>query len=223
MSGFRFSRLVDEFIANLERSNATVIRFRAVDKTRPSRIRVITGEKSLDCIIFLWTVTGGGGGPGVRPPGERRIQMTNLAGIPLEPGTRTLLGGWSSEFGVYAFWDPRRHVTFSKKSPSLQVSRDTLETAAEIGIATYLRPAKAGVEVVVAIHPDSLLWYVQHGLPLHNSQEDAAAVVDLTRASPEDEREFLDRSKNEIQAARRYDLVETIRAYRDARFKPSTL
>ncbi len=223
MPGIPFSHLVEAFVATLERTSATVFRTRQRDETRPARIRVTSGGGATDCILFLWTITPGGGGAGVRPENERRIQMTNVSGIPLQPGCRTLLGGWSEEFGVYAFWDPRRHVRFSRKSPSLQVVTDTLETALSVGIATYSRPTQQGAEVVVSVTPDSLLWYIQHGLPLHNSESDAPAVVDLAEATPEEERGFLDESENEIQAARRYDLVQTMRAYRDARFKPAVL
>lgn len=159
----------------------------------------------------------------MRPANERRIQLTNVSGIPLEPGSRTLLGGWSQEFGVYAFWDARRHVSFSTRSPSLQVISGTLETANRVGIATYLRPALTGQEVVVAVAPDSLLWYVENGLPLHNSEDDAPAAVDLAKASPEEERNFLDESQTDIQAARHYDLVQTMRAYRDSQFRPAVL
>ncbi len=118
MAGTRFSLLVDDFVRVLERSSATVIRHQTSDTVRPARLRVITGNKTTDCIVFLWTITPGGGGPAVRPANERRIQLTNVGGIPLEPGCRTLLGGWSDEYGVYAFWDPRRHVRFSTRSPS---------------------------------------------------------------------------------------------------------
>jgi len=223
MAGFRFSQLVDSFAAVLERFSATVIRAKPRDDYRPARLRVITGTKTTDCILFLWTVTPGGGGADVRPANERRIQLTNVRGIPLEPGCRTLLGGWSEEFGVYAFWDPRRHTRFSDRSPSLQVTSETLETAGRVGIATYLRPAATGREVVVAARPDSLLWYVENGLPLHNAEDDAPAAVDLVGASPEEERNFLDESRTDTQAARRYDLVQTIRAYRDSQFRPAVL
>lgn len=223
MPGFRFSQLVDSFVATLERSSATVIRQKATDPVRPARLRVLTGSRTTDCIVFLWTITPGGGGPDVRPANERRIQLTKVGGIPLEPGCRTLLGGWSEEFGVYAFWDARRHVRFSTRSPSLQVTSETLETANRVGISTYLRPAATGQEVVVSATPDSLLWYVENGLPLHNSEDDAPAAVDLVEASPEEERDFLDESQTDIQAARRYDLVQTMRAYRDSQFRPAVL
>lgn len=219
MAGIRFNRLADSFVGTLERSGATVFR-ESSGSVRPARMRVISAEGMTDCILFLWTITPGGGGAGVRPANERRIQMTGVSGIPLEAGPRTLLGGWSEEYQVYAFWDARRHVRFSEKSPSLQVTSEILETAQYAGLATYLRPSALGQEVVVAVHPDSLLWYVQQGAPLHNAEDSAMSAVDLTIASPEEIRAFLDESENENQAARRVDLVEVIRLYRDYRFKP---
>lgn len=223
MPGIRFSQLVDSLVATLERSMATVIREKAQDTFRPARFRVITGTKATDCTLFLWTITPGGGGPDVRPANERRIQLTRVRTIPLEPGPRTLLGGWSEEFGVYAFWDARRHVQFSTHSPSLQVTSETLETAQRVGIATYLRPAATGPEVVVAVAPDALLWYIENGLPLHNAEEDAPAAVDLAQAKTEKEQSFLDQSQTDIQTARRYDLVQTMRTYRGSRFRSAVL
>lgn len=223
MPGIPFSALVDSFIKVLERAGATVFPLDMTISRRPARLRVITVSKVTSCILFLWTITPGGGGPNVRPLKERRIQITNVRKIPLEPGCRTLLGGWSQEFGVYCFWDARRHVTFSERSPSLQVSSDTLEAAATKGIAAYLRRAATGQEVAIAVAPDSLLWYVENGLSLHNADEDAQEVSNLAMACSAEERSFLDSSKNDIQAARRYDLVQTMRAYRDARFQPAVL
>lgn len=223
MAGIRFFRLVDDLVACLERLGATVIRNRPRDDERPARLRIISADGTTDAIIFLWTITEGGGGPSVRPANERRIQMTNVSGVPLEPGRRTLLGGWSAEFGVYAFWDARRHTHFSSNSPSLQVNSETLSSASLLGISTYLRPAALGQEVVVAVHPDSLLWYIQQGAQLHNAQDDAGSVGELVEATPEIEREFLDTSDDENIASRRYDLVQVMRAYRDSKFKPAVL
>jgi len=221
--GIRFTRLVDTFVSTLERCSATVIGTAQQEVVRPARLRVITAGQSTDCIVFLWTITPGGGGPGVRPANERRIQITNVSRLPLEPGIRTFLGGWSAEYEVYAFWDARRHIHFSQRSPSLQVDANTLETAGTVGIATQIRPTREGEEVVVAVASPSLLWYVQNGLPLHNAEEDSKHVVDLADAVPEEERQFLDSAETEIQSARRYDLVQTMRAYRDARFRPAIL
>ncbi|MEX2185422.1 MAG: HNH endonuclease [Pirellulales bacterium] len=221
MAGIRFSELTDRFAANLERLSATVIRDRTRDDTRPARMRVLTSGGASDCLLFLWAVTHGGGR--MRPEDERRIQLTNVAGIPLRPGQRTVLGGWSEEFGVWVFWDARRHVRFSSKSPSLQVGSMCLEQAGRVGLATYLRKSATGLEVVAAVAPDSLLWYVHEGHQLHNAEDDAAAVDMLVEATAEEEREFLDETASEVITARRYDLVETVRAYRDAKFRPAVL
>ena len=124
---------------------------------------------------------------------------------------------------MYAFWDARRHTQFSRRSPSLQVDADTLETAGSVGIATQLRPTREGQEVVVAIAPRSLLWYVHNGLPLHNAEADSTYVSDLVDATSDEERNFLDSAASEIESARRCDLVQTMRAYREAKFRPAVL
>ncbi len=80
-----------------------------------------------------------------------------------------------------------------------------------------------GSEVVVAVTPDSLLWYVQNGLALHNTDQDATGVPMLADATTEEEAQFINESQDESQTARRYDLVELMRAYRDAKFRPAVL
>jgi putative restriction endonuclease len=226
VAGIRFTKLVNEFVRNLELSSATVIRERERDTVRPARFRVISSAATTDCILFLWTTTPGGGGADVRPANERRIQVTKARRFPLEPGRRTLLGGWSEEYGVYVFWDPRRHTRFSKRSPSFQVKSETLETARSVGIASYLRPARTGQEVVVAVAPSSLLWYVESGQPLHSSEGDSTGVELFAESRPDipdEERTFIDESQNESQVWRRNELVVCMRAYRDSRFKPAVL
>ncbi len=223
MRRLSFSRLVDLFSQNLEQLGATIIRSERPERRRPASLKVVTSEATTDCSVFLWTITAGGGGGGERPRNERRIQVTNANSMSLRPGIRTLLGGWSPEFEVFAFWDARRHTRYSPNSPSLQVKSNTLEAANRVGIATYLRPAGNGLEVVVAVHPDSLLWYIQHGSPLHNAERDALGVETLVSATPDVERELIDSAADEFEAARRYDLVETMRAYREAKFKPAVL
>ncbi len=69
-----FPELADRFIADLERDGATVIVEGAI-AAKPARMRVITTEKLTDCLVFLWNITPGGG-PNVRKPYERRIQVT---------------------------------------------------------------------------------------------------------------------------------------------------
>ncbi len=223
MPGIPFRQLADSFAANLERLSAAIIRERERDDERPARMRVLTGEGPTNCLVFLWAVTHGGKN---RPDNERRIQATGLQGqpIPLVPGFRTLLGGWNEEFQVWVFWDARRHVDFGLHgSNSCQVTSETLDAAARVGIATQVRPTRMGSEVVVAVHPDSLLWYVQNGHDLHNSDQDAVGVAELVDATNEDEAQFILAGQDENQVARRYDLVELMKAYRDAKFRPAVL
>lgn len=222
MAGILFPRLISGFVETLERSSASVIRIDPVTKQRPSRMRVTTPDRSNDYVVFLWTITPGGPSP-PRPAGEMRIQITNVTGFPLLAGVRTIVGGYSVDHNVYAFWDARRHVFFTQGSPSLQVDQRTLEDASHRGVATQLRPTREGQEVVVVVAPDSLLWYVQQGEPLHNAEGIAAGVAELVTATPEVEREFLDADTTEAGAARRYDLVQIMRAYREARFRPEVL
>ncbi|MBX9579726.1 MAG: HNH endonuclease [Gemmataceae bacterium] len=218
MAGLRFARLIDQFVADLERQGATVFREGLPTGERPARLRVDDRRY----IVLLWTITPGGGPPGTRPATERRIQITKVSGLPLEPDARTLVGGWSRESAVYAFWDSRRHVVFSQKSPSFQVDSRTLDQAGSVGLATQNRPTREGPELVVALRPDFLLWYLQAGTNIHNAPEDADAVAGLI-ANAEEERAFLDSDPSPPVVARRFDLVQVIRAFRHAQFRPTVL
>lgn len=222
----RFSQLAEQFVQTLEKQGATVL-VQGDMNARPARFRVITSDRKVDCLLYLWTITPGGGPGGERPAHERRIQITNPntdGGFPLLPGTRTLIGGFNEETGAWAFWDARFHSRFSPRSPSLQVHLQTLERAAHRGIDTQSRPVRDGnQEVVAAISEDSLLWFVEHGETLHNVGDDAPEVADLVNATPEEEDEFVESSSTGVEVARRVELVATLRRYRDARFRPVVL
>lgn len=223
----RFSRLVEQFVQTLEQQGATVL-ISGDAARRPAKLRVITSEKQIDCLLFLWTITPGGGKGGERPEGERRIQITNAntdGGFPLLPGTRSIIGGYHEETGAWAFWDARFHGKFSPRSPSLQVRVETLENAFHRGIETQIRPVKKDdtQEVVAAASPDSLLWFVEHGEALHNVGDDAPEVAALVDGTPEEEQAFVEEANNQEETVRRVELVETLRRYRDARFRPKVL
>jgi putative restriction endonuclease len=220
----RARRLVELFRANLETLGATVI-LQSDPAKKPVQLRVIAFGQPIDCLVYLWNVTPGGNN---RPDDEWRIQLT--AGgdrFPLVPGVRTIIGGWNTPNEVWAFWDRRRHTTFSTNSPGLHIKQDCLEEASVTGIAARVqdsgKPPIKVREVVVSIAPRSLLWYVEQGEPLHDAGEDAPEIGELIEATPEETRAFIDESPNESDAVRRYDLVETMRAYRDARFRPEVL
>lgn len=222
MPGIAFTRLLERFAATMERGGASVLSL-AGNQKRPGRLRVVFGDTTTDCLVYLWTITLGGGPPGTRPAGERRIQITNVPTFPPHPGVRTIVGGWSEETQVWAFWDARRHTRFSTRSPSFQINVTTLEAAGQDGMATQLRPITEGREIVVTVRPDFLLWYVQHGQAIHDADQDAEEVSTLIRATPEEEAALIDSSTSNEQQIRRVELVELMRAFRDARFRPRVL
>lgn len=222
MPRIAFRALGKRFIEHLETTGATVF-IEQLSSTRPAKFGARGGDVSTECILFLWTVTPGGP-PGIRSADEFRIQATNVAWFELVPGRRTMVGGWDPVREVWAFWDVRRHTRFSANGSSgLHVRLRVLENAQIHGIAAQEQAAREGREVVVAVRPDFLLWYVLHGASIHDAGPEAADVVDLLDASPEQEQGFLEAAENQAQSTRRYELVETVRAFRDARFRPLVL
>ncbi len=222
MPGIPFRRLIELFTATVERSGATVL-YLNDPRERPATLRIISGESTTDCIVYLWTITPGGGPPGTRPANERRIQITNATRFPLNPGVRTIVGGFSEEAGVWCFWDARRHTRFSTRSPSFQTTLQTLEAAGHEGLGTQVKPTNEGREVIVAVRPDFLLWYVQEGQSLHDADQEASEVESLVNATPEEESGLIESSTSPEELTRRVQLVEVMRAFRDARFRPQVL
>jgi putative restriction endonuclease len=216
-----FQLLVDRFVRDLERCGATV-GVRPVSG-KPAHVRVVAHDRTTDCLVFLWNITPGGGRSNSRPRSERRIQVTATERFPLRVGMRTIIGGWCDETESWGFWGVMRHAQFSRNSPSFQMRVETLEAGFNGGVSTQAR-STTPPEIVVSVSGDFLLWYVQDGAILHNSGTDGVEALQLLDADPETERQFLDSvTDEEGHAERRYRLVETIQAVRDARFRPQVL
>jgi putative restriction endonuclease len=220
MAGIRFSSLAEKFISELEKAGATVLVVSGAD-ARPLVLGVVVGETTYRLEVFLWTVTQGGKGRGL--PREYRIQRTSAPPFVLKAGVRTIMGGWHEDTGTFAFWDVRRHLTSEGKSPSSQISLDTLERAATVGMATEIRDASEGEEIAIAIQPDYLLWYIREYERIYDCGPEMTEAADLVDATPEDEREFIDEAPSEDAAGRRYKVTSVVRAFREARFRPQVL
>ena len=156
-------------------------------------------------------------------PNERRIQVTNVPSIPLRLGVASVLGGWSDEVGVYAFWDAQRHRRFSERSPSFQIGLETLRRAYHDGFAAETRTVREGLETAVGVQPDFLLWYLQQWERLYECGAELAGRPGLVEATPEEEREFVDSGMTPDQCARREKVMQIVRHFRDARFRPAVL
>lgn len=220
MAGIRFSALAERFIQALEMAGATVLVASGAD-ARPLVLSVVVGDTTYLVEAFLWTVTQGG--KGRNRPREYRIQRTATPGFVLKAGVRTIMGGWHEETGTFAFWDVRRHLASEGKSPSSQISLDTLEKAQNIGMATEVRDASEGQEIAIAVHPDYLLWYIREYENLYDCGPEVTEASELVDAKPEDEREFIDEGTTEDSTARRYKVTSVVRAFREARFRPLVL
>lgn len=220
MAGIKFPELANRFISALEMAGATVLVVGGLGR-RPVELRVVLGGTTYHLEVHLWTVTPGGKGRG--RPRERRIQKTNAPQFVLRPGVRTIVGGLSVETGVFAFWDVRRHLKSSPKSPGMHISLDTLEAAAGIGMATEVRKVREGREVRIAVQPDYLLWYVQEYERLYDCGDEITEAPTLVEAKPEDERHFIDTGETDTAQSRRYKVVSVIQAFREARFRPLVL
>lgn len=220
MAGIRFSALAERFITALEMAGATVLVASGAE-ARPLVLGVVVGDTTYRLEVFLWTVTQGG--KGRNRPREYRIQRTATPRFALKAGVRTIMGGWHEETGVFAFWDVRRHLLSEGKSPSSQISLDTLELAASVGMATEMRDATEGQEIAIAVQSDFLLWYIREYESLYDCGPEVTGAAELVDATPEDEREFIDQGPTEDSTARRYRITSVVRAFREARFRPLVL
>jgi putative restriction endonuclease len=153
--------------------------------TRPANPRklLVTGPDGAPTVIwaYLWNLT-----PGGRParPEEYRIQLTGVdSPLLTNPDGHTLMLGYKSDLKVFAGFDLSRHHTFSKGSPSVQISMTALRDDA---LATgFGFDRKANGEIAVGIRPDFIHAYAGIAELLH-SEGAAPSVVRLLRKATVD-------------------------------------
>lgn len=121
-------------------------------RPRRLRVRMPASRKTADLIVYIWRIRPGGGGPGVRPDNERRVQTTRPgdSDFLVVPNTSTLLLGYEPDEDVYAAWDlhlrrwtrnPPGHPNGSPvASPSAQTRQSKLDEAQRAGIAFHVHP-----------------------------------------------------------------------------------
>lgn len=131
--------------------------------THPFRITAFSEGKRTNLLVYIWTLTHGGGAR--RPRDEFRIQLTGIL-PPLErpADTVTLLLGWHEQASVFAGFDVQRHRSFSTRSPSVQIRFGAIEHASEIGISVH---RKSNAEIAVAFTPEFFMDYAARHAELH--------------------------------------------------------
>lgn len=172
-----------------------------------------------DITVYIWNISPGGQN---RPADERRIQITGVSSFAqsTEPAL-TLILGWSDAEQVFAAWDPAHHKDVLGASPSLQINRQTLESAQTQGIASY---RKATGELAIAFVPEFIGVYINESRELHELGKAVteATVLDQVAADPT---AVTDEAIDQSVAAkpRAYALRVTKTALRDIRFRKNVL
>ncbi|MEA3045199.1 MAG: putative restriction endonuclease [Sphingomonadales bacterium] len=157
----------------------------------PLELRMSRGRVHFNIRAYIWNLSHGGR---TRSAEEYRIQVTSGVGrFQRMTGEQTLILGWSNDLAVFAAFDFDRHSGALGSSPSLQVSKGTLEAARDHGIAAR---SKGNNEIVVALRPMFLPAYVEQRAKLHNPAETQAAIEAL-RQDPLPE---LDEVSDELEA-----------------------
>lgn len=143
----------------------------------PLELRMSRGRVRFNVRAYIWNLSHGGR---TRSADEYRIQVTSGVGrFERMTGEQTLILGWSEAFGTFAAFDFDRHSGALGSSPSLQISRGTLEAARDHGVAAR---SKGNNEIVIALRPEFLGAYIEQRAKLHNPAE-AQAVVQALRES----------------------------------------
>lgn len=121
----------------------------------PAKLRLRRGRQEAHVRVFIWNLTHGGAS---RSVDEYRVQVTSgVDAFVHEDGYETAILGWSDEFGVFAGFDANRRLDRLGASPSIQVSRSTINQSLDDGIA---KQTKAQGEVAISVRPDRLGEYL---------------------------------------------------------------
>ncbi len=209
------SELFDLVVGAIQASGWNVL-YTAPIGSNPLHIIMQRDDASFPLTIYIWNLTHGGGAR--RPRQEYRVQITGVTHITVASGAKTLLLGWWGVSGVFAGFDASKHAGKVSASPSIQISEDVLEKAAERGIVPY---NKGNGEIAFAIRPDMLATYIQDLATLHaiGTQPNEIDVIDTAVDEQTDDTAAL-----EAVAEPRREVIRAVRAkIRSAQFRKRVL
>lgn len=154
--------IVSSIINAFEEGNASAILV-STGTGNPRHFIVQQSNRTFSIWIYIWTLTHGGGA--ARPVNEYRIQLTGIQ-QPLRrnPNGFTLLMGYEPVIGCFAGFDVSKHLTFSTRSPSIQIPITTLHEALQNGLS-FVR--KGNDEIAIGIRPDQFITYCINAALLH--------------------------------------------------------
>ncbi len=216
MSALPPEQLVGAILEALQESGAAGLLVSSM-RNHPRRFVVSkpTGETH-SLWVYAWTLT-----PGGRPQlkNEYRIQMTSVSPpLPLNPDGPTILIGYEPSLKMFSGFDLKRHRTFTKGSPSVQIDLTAIRQALQDGLAF---DRKDNNEIAVAIRPDQLLTYAYTAEHLHQYGRDAGTFTLLQKASS---LKLIKPVDLDALAPPRQRIVQTVRRMsRDANFRQQVL
>jgi putative restriction endonuclease len=205
--------IVQSIIDAFEEGNASAILV-SPGTRNPRQFIVQQSNRTFSAWIYIWTLTHGGGA--ARPVNEYRIQITGIQQpfLPRNPNGITLLMGYEPAIGSFAGFDVSKHLTFSTRSPSIQIPITTLHEALQNGLS-FVR--KGNDEIAIGIRPDQFLIYCLNAPLLHREgavegmPELLQRAAELQPMSPEQVAPLPEERVRIVQEVARYSRDSTCR------------
>lgn len=222
MARYRKPALFQIFEDSIRRSGRNFLKLTPADE-HPASYQIIDPSSSYRIKVFIWNLTFGG-----RPaiPDEWRIQVTGLPKIAghqqfsVVDGEKVVVLGWCDKLQVFAAYDINEHRGPLGGSPSIQIRQPALESAKLNGLSHQFR---GDTEVAFGVKPDFMCIYLDHieGLHACGSSEAAIDLLEDIFVNPPDVGD--DEVEDRVPEPRRYAIVSTKKALRDANFNKRVL
>jgi len=138
--------------------------------------------------------------------------------LPLNTGGYTILLGYDPDRGVFAGFDLNWHQSFTGRSPSVQVSKSTLNDCLQDGLSFQ---TKSNDEIAIGVRSDHLLFYCEHAQALHGLGVDSTYVETAERVVKT--QDIADTELQVLPEQRQLVLRETARLSRSSTFTKQVL
>lgn len=186
-----------------------------LSQAQPFRLSIFDSNTTLVVLCYIWNMTHGGY---PRNPNELRIQITGVDLFRIEADVKTLLLGWSEDERMFAGFDVTKHrISMKGRSPSLQVRRETLQTAK---IKDFFPQIRGNQENVIAFRPEFFVAYVLELEDFHGVAKRPADTKRLERIATSDSELQI---KDVPVGPRRIVMEKIKRKVRDARFRKNVV
>jgi putative restriction endonuclease len=185
-----------------------------LNRSHPFRISMYRGDDRVIFLCYIWNLTHGGY---PRDPNELRIQITGVDHFAIERGAKTLVLGFNDDEKMFAGFDVTKHrISMTRRSPSFQIRRETLQRAKR---TEFYPQTRQNDEVAIAFSPEFFATYVNELEALHGSAEHPQDLLAVTQIADVNTTNVQD-----IPAGPRRIVVEQIqRKVRDTRFRKNIL